>query len=159
MGPVALYFGEKVCEKLFTLMRRATRCIMGLGRNVANDFVDLLLSYDRRSVWKNNFCKVIERWRLKGLTWKNSLLDKVLNDPVPEAKPEIDLRIWDHNLIETLNLFNRAKDRFGQRLSERRLLERNIKLNSIEIMDDIKLGLTDKIKDLRKLLSDLMDGI
>ena len=77
MGPVALYFGEKVCEKLFTLMRRSTRCIMGLGRNVANEFVDLLLSYDRRNVWKNNFLKVLERWRVKGLTWKNSLLDKL----------------------------------------------------------------------------------
>ena len=110
-------------------------------------------------MWKNNFLKVIDRWRLKGLTWKNNLLDKVLNEPVPEPKLEIDLRPWDHNLIETLNLFNRAKDCSGQRLSKRRLLGMNIKLDSIEICNAIKLGLTDKIRNFRNLLSGLMDEI
>ena len=155
MGPVALYFGENVCEKLFTLMRRATRCIMGLGRNVANEFVDLLLSYDRRNVWKNNFIKVIDKWKTKGLSWKNSMLDKVLSTPLPEPKAEVDLKLWDYNLIETLNLFNRAKDIHGHRMSERRLLELEVNLNSGKIIDAIKTGSTAKIIEWRKILMDL----
>ena len=78
---------------------------------------------------------------------------------MPEPKVEVDLKPWDHNLIETLNLFNRANDRYGQRMSERRLLELNINLNSTEIMEAIELGLVDKIKDLRKVLSSLMSNI
>ena len=78
---------------------------------------------------------------------------------MPEPKVEVDLKPWDHNLIETLNLFNRANDRYGQRMSERRLLELNINLNSTEIIEAIELGLVDKIKDLRKVLSNLMSNI
>ena len=156
MGPVALYFGEKVCEKLFTLMRRATRCIMGLGRNVANEFVDLFLSYDRRRVWKNNFIKVIDKWKTKGLTWKNDLLDNVLKNPLPEPKVEVDLKLWDYNLIEVLNLFNRAIDKHGRRLSERRLLELGINLNKVKIMEAIETGNLAKIIGWKKILSDLM---
>ena len=136
-------------------MRRATRCIMGLGRNVANEFVDLFLSYDRRRVWKNNFIKVIDKWKTKGLTWKNDLLDNVLNNPLPEPKLEVDLKLWDYNLIEVLNLFNRAIDKHGRRLSARRLLELGINLNKGKIMEAIETGNLAKIIGWKKILSDL----
>ena len=94
---------------------------MGLGFNVADDFVDMLFNYDRRGFWLSRIKKVLNNWEKKGLKWKNNDLKRVLNLDLPISSKEMSLKPWGSELITVLNLFNRANDKDGLRLSESKL--------------------------------------
>ena len=94
---------------------------MGLGFNVADEFVDMLFNYDRRGFWLARIKKVLNNWEKKGLKWINNDLKRVLSLELPTASKEMSLKPWGNNLITLLNLFNRATDKDGFRLSESRL--------------------------------------
>ena len=57
----------------------------------------------------------------KGLKWVNNDLKRVLNLDLPISSKEMNLKPWGNELITVLNLFNRANDKNGLRLSESRL--------------------------------------
>ena len=45
---------------------------MGLGFNVADEFVGMLFNYDRRGFWLSRIKKVLKNWEKKGLKWVNN---------------------------------------------------------------------------------------
>ena len=94
---------------------------MGLGFNVADEFVDMLFNYDRRGFWLSRIKKVLKNWEKKGLKWVNNDLKRVQNLDLPISSKEMNLKPWGNELITVLNLFNRANDKDGLRLSESRL--------------------------------------
>ena len=143
-------------EKLFVLTRRAIRVIMGLGRNVDNKFVDLFFTYDRRLLWKARLLKVLDNWKIKGLSWNNRWLDDTLNEKLPETGKEIDLKLWGDEIITVLNLFNRGIDEEGKRLSETRLKQLGIHLNKFDIIKAIRENNIFKIKEIKNILDKLI---
>ena len=94
---------------------------MGLGFNVADNFIDMLFNYDRRGFWLLRIKKVLNNWEKKDLKWINNDLKRVLNLDLTISSKELNLKPWGNELITVLNLLNRANDKDGIILSESRL--------------------------------------
>ena len=81
----------------------------------------MFFNYDRRGFWLSRIKKVLKNWEKKGLKWVNNDLKRVLNLDLPISSKGMNLKPWGNELITVLNLFNRANDKNGLRLSESRL--------------------------------------
>ena len=71
--------------------------------------------------WLARIKKVLNNWEKKGLKWVNNNLKRVLSLNLPINSKEMTLKPWGSELVTLLNLFNRAVDNEGLRLSESRL--------------------------------------
>ena len=78
---------------------------MGLGFNVADDFIDMLFNYDRRGFWLSRIKKVLNNWKKKGLKWINNDLKRVLNLDLPISSKELNLKPWGNEACINSILF------------------------------------------------------
>ena len=134
IGMILQLGNSKDMEKFKASMRRFARVILGLGFNVKNDMVNLMVDVNRENLWIRRLKKIKNDWeKMAGYQWPE--VDSICNKEEYKIKKEIDLKKIpiekQRDIIEILNKFNRAycKNHKNKRLSTSHLKEHDIELD------------------------------
>ena len=152
---------KKDMDKFKASMRKFIRIMMGLGFNVKNTMVDLLVDVNREGIWMKRLIKINNDWKeMANFQWAK--LDNICNKLLIPNNREISQKNLDSQtqdmLIEIQNKFNRAfcNEHKKKRLSTSHLSEfHDVNIDYEKIENLIRSKNLPELKKFLLLLRDL----